>query len=207
MLTLVTLLLCVAPFAAAAFFAWNGVPVLDAFFGLIFLVLVAGPGGDGATRRRLVVFALTLGVLGLGVYRRACWQEKRVWLMLAAERVVEARACGAAPEEVASRLRRWEDYARQDPRTQVSVLPRDGRPGTLRLAIDVGFRHWWEASPAEACGETRAQRVVWRASGDDVDIVQKELDEFLAVLEGRRSSNHLGPGSPVAWLGAAAGPP
>jgi hypothetical protein len=207
MLTVITLALCVAPLAAAVFFAWIGVPVLDVFFGLIFLVLVGGPGGENATRRRLVALAVTIGVLGLGAYRRACWREKQVWLFLAAERVVEARVCGASDAKVARMVREWEGFGRADPRIQTSVLSDAEEHHFTSIALSVGFKHWWEASPAEACGETRQERVVWRASGDDVDIVQQELDQFLVELEGRRGAYLLGPGSPVAWLGASGGPP
>ena len=177
-------------------FATYGYPVQAGVVALVTLVaawsLPIHPRGRWAG----CLAASFAALLFFSAQRSVAYQRKMAQLMVTAEDIMRDQA--GTPRDQASldeRAERWRRWAKSTPAYQVSVHRNE--EGIQSMAISTGWLHWWEVSRVwhpEPLPEGATPELVWRAVGDDAEVVQRELDAYL------RRFDRAGV-EPEPWLG------
>jgi hypothetical protein len=169
----------------AVLISWYG----HVIFAIFFSLLAGALSLKDSRRYRKTFFAICISLFCLAVYRTDSWELKKKSLVVRAEQLLlEQIASGKPLPDLLRRSDEWKQFAEMNPAYRV-IVDRDSDSKVIRnFVISVGFRNYWKLEQDFDSNGQLLPSVRWIAVGDDVEVVQKELDLFLAELEHNKHS-------------------
>jgi len=174
---MINILIFIGFLIPAAMSSWYGHVFFAAFFSLLSSAFLLRNGG----RTRIISIVLCITLPCLAVHRSNAWDLKKRRLVVTAEQLLLKQiAAGQKTSDLSSQADEWKRFAKTDPAYQVVVNQDSDSKAINYFLISVGYLHNWKVMQDFDLNDEPLPSVRWVAVGDDAEIVQKELDLFIA---------------------------